>query len=151
MGQLGDGDQLERAFAGATVHDMFNWLTVAVLLPVEVITGYLYAITEAMSKNAKTGEDNGDSREGFVKRWIEPIGKLLISSNKDVIKHVSKGGSCDDFYPTSCVDPENPTKSTCEVGLISCIKKTDACPALFECTLTILIKRFKDVFTCRMK
>ena len=35
MGQLGNGDELERAFAGATVHDLFNFLTVGVLLPVE--------------------------------------------------------------------------------------------------------------------
>ena len=27
IGQIGDGDQLERAFAGATVHDMFNYMT----------------------------------------------------------------------------------------------------------------------------
>jgi solute carrier family 34 (sodium-dependent phosphate cotransporter) len=27
------------AFAGATVHDMFNWLTVILLLTVEVTTG----------------------------------------------------------------------------------------------------------------
>lgn len=26
QGQMGDGDQLERAFAGATVHDCFNFL-----------------------------------------------------------------------------------------------------------------------------
>lgn len=30
-----------RAFAGATVHDMFNWLTVIVLLTLEVTTGNL--------------------------------------------------------------------------------------------------------------
>lgn len=31
-----------RAFAGATVHDFFNWLSVLMLLPLEVATGYLY-------------------------------------------------------------------------------------------------------------
>lgn len=34
-----------RAFAGATVHDFFNWLSVLVLLPLEVATGYLYEVT----------------------------------------------------------------------------------------------------------
>lgn len=37
--QVGDRNQFRRAFAGATVHDMFNWLTVIVLLIVEVTTG----------------------------------------------------------------------------------------------------------------
>ncbi len=32
-------DQFERAFAGATVHDCFNWLSVLVMLTVEVSTG----------------------------------------------------------------------------------------------------------------
>lgn len=34
-----DRAQFQRAFAGATVHDMFNWLTVIVLLPLEVVSG----------------------------------------------------------------------------------------------------------------
>ena len=53
MGHMGDGDQLERAFAGATVHDMFNFLSVAVLLPVEAATGYLFHLTGAMVKDFK--------------------------------------------------------------------------------------------------
>ena len=39
MTQAADREVFEQAFAGATVHDMFNWLTVLVLLPLEVITG----------------------------------------------------------------------------------------------------------------
>lgn len=39
MGQITNKDEFRRAFAGATVHDMFNWLTVCVLLPIEVIFG----------------------------------------------------------------------------------------------------------------
>ena len=37
--QATDKGQFERAFAGATVHDCFNWLTVSVLLTLEVTTG----------------------------------------------------------------------------------------------------------------
>merc|ERR1712176_85535 len=51
MGQMGDGDQLERAFAAATVHDMFNFLSVAVFLPIELITGYLNRLTSACVRN----------------------------------------------------------------------------------------------------
>lgn len=39
MAQSGDREEFRRAFAGATVHDMFNWLSVTVLLPLEVLTG----------------------------------------------------------------------------------------------------------------
>jgi len=39
LAQSTDRDEFRRAFAGATVHDMFNWLTVIVLLPLEMATG----------------------------------------------------------------------------------------------------------------
>jgi len=39
VGQAIDRAQFRRAFAGATVHDMFNWLTVIILLPLEWISG----------------------------------------------------------------------------------------------------------------
>lgn len=38
-GHVGNAEQLDRAFAGATVHDLFNFMTVAVMLPTELITG----------------------------------------------------------------------------------------------------------------
>lgn len=39
LGQSGDRNQFRRAFGGATVHDMFNWLSVVILLPLELISG----------------------------------------------------------------------------------------------------------------
>ena len=37
--QAGDRERFRRAVTAATVHDSFNWLTVLVLLPIEVIFG----------------------------------------------------------------------------------------------------------------
>ena len=34
-------EEFQRAFAGATVHDFFNWMAVLILLPLEMTTGYL--------------------------------------------------------------------------------------------------------------
>ena len=39
LAQAGNRNEFRRAFGGAVVHDMFNWLAVAVFLPLEVITG----------------------------------------------------------------------------------------------------------------
>lgn len=39
MAQSADRREFRRAFAGATVHDMFNWLTVLTILPLEWATG----------------------------------------------------------------------------------------------------------------
>ena len=45
LAQSTDRHEFRRAFAAATVHDMFNWLTVIVLLPIEILTGALYPHT----------------------------------------------------------------------------------------------------------
>jgi hypothetical protein len=36
MTKVGNREEFRRAFAAATVHDMFNWCTVLVMLPIEV-------------------------------------------------------------------------------------------------------------------
>ena len=132
MGQMGDGDQLERAFAGATVHDMFNFMTVAVLLPLEAISHYLKQLTKAMVKNANPRDD--DSWEGPVKKLVEPIGVHILKENKKVTKDIALGkATCESFYPMNCdpaVDP--PTYKSCggEFGLIACDKEV-GCPAFF--------------------
>jgi sodium-dependent phosphate cotransporter len=131
LGHLGDGDQLERAFAGATVHDMFNFMSVAILLPLEAATGYLYHLTEACVRNSST--ESGDKWEGPIKKLVAPLGDLVIIANKKVIEKVAKGGDCADFYPVNCTNPDKPTAKTCsKVGLISCNKETGDCPAFFQ-------------------
>jgi sodium-dependent phosphate cotransporter len=131
LGHLGDGDQLERAFAGATVHDMFNFMSVAILLPVEAATGYLFYLTKACVRNSST--KSGESWEGPIKKIVAPLGDLVIIANKKVIEAVAKGGDCADFYPVNCTNPDKPTTSTCSrVGLISCNKDTGDCPAFFQ-------------------
>lgn len=142
MGHLGDGDELERAFAGATVHDMFNFLTVALLFPIELVTRYLYWLSKWM---LPSDVEKGDKWEGPVKKLVSPLGNLIIKANKDVTKAVAKGGDCDaDFYPVYCVGDTVsyeacvPPKDGCadgeecpRVGLITCDKK-GGCPAFFQ-------------------
>jgi sodium-dependent phosphate cotransporter len=41
LGHVTQNTAFRRAFAGATVHDFFNFLTVVILLPIELTTGYL--------------------------------------------------------------------------------------------------------------
>lgn len=41
LGHVRRGQEFRRAFAGATVHDFFNLLSVAVFLPLELLTGFL--------------------------------------------------------------------------------------------------------------
>ena len=79
MGQMGDGPQLERAFAGATVHDLFNLLTVAVLFPLELIFHYLYHLTKAMLPESVS---EGEAWDGPIKKIVAPLADKVILSNK---------------------------------------------------------------------
>lgn len=65
-----------RAFAGATVHDFFNWLSVVVLLPLEVASGFLYRLTKLVidSFNIETGADAPE----LLKVITEPLTKNII-------------------------------------------------------------------------
>ena len=131
MGQMGDDDQFERAFAGATVHDMFNFLTVGILLPLEVATGYLEVLTGAMVKNAVVKD--GEKWEGPVKKVISPLGRRIIISNTMVSESIANGEKeCEDFYPNSCTG--NPTYKSCggKFGLIKCDENSDSCPLFFS-------------------
>ncbi|XP_074129517.1 sodium-dependent phosphate transport protein 2B-like [Sminthopsis crassicaudata] len=87
--QAGDRNEFRRAFAGATVHDFFNWLSVVVLLPVEVITGYLYHLTDPIVKtfNIKSGENAPD----LLKVITDPFTKLIIRLDKKVINEIAMG------------------------------------------------------------
>lgn len=133
LGSLGDGAQLERAFSAAVVHDMFNFLTVAVLFPIELVTHWLAAVTAALVKNAAVGR--GEKWEGPVKKLVGPLGKTIIIANKDLIKDVAAGDQCEDFYPINCTSGAS-YESCGKAGLISCNKKTDACPLFFSPTAT---------------
>lgn len=91
MTQIGDKKQFRRAFAGATVHDMFNMLSVLVFLPLELASGYLYhlsnEIVEAM--NLKKGDKT--YKKEFLKKITKPFTNLFVQLDKNVILAISKG------------------------------------------------------------
>merc|ERR1711936_862372 len=82
--QMSDREEFKRAFAAATVHDMFNWLSVITLVIVELSTGYLKAMTEAMVSSL--GDTKGSSKPpDFLKVLTKPFTKSIIQVNKKVL------------------------------------------------------------------
>ena len=88
--QLGDRRQFRRAFAGATVHDMFNILCVCILLPVEVVTGYLYRFTGFLIQEMHFESDKNAKKE-FLKKLTKPFTNVVIQIDKKVIEGIAKG------------------------------------------------------------
>ncbi len=81
MGHVRRGAEFRRAFAGATVHDFFNILSVAVMLPVELATGILQRAATALTELVGRGDvASGATGQGFVQpilRW--PIDRTVDS------------------------------------------------------------------------
>lgn len=89
MMQAGDRNEFRRAFAGATVHDFFNWLSVLILLPLEVATGVLYKLTALIieSFNIQTGEDAPD----LLNVITDPLTDAIVQLDKSVITGIATG------------------------------------------------------------
>ncbi|XP_004706418.1 sodium-dependent phosphate transport protein 2B [Echinops telfairi] len=85
--QAGDRNEFRRAFAGATVHDFFNWLSVLVLLPLEAATRYLELLTNLVveSFHFKNGEDAPE----LLKVITDPFTKLIVQLDKKVINQIA--------------------------------------------------------------
>lgn len=90
LAQLGDRDEFRRAFAGATVHDMFNWLSVICLLPVEVATGYLFHLTEAIVDSYNWNSSSNANKE-MLTVVTKPFTKLIVQLDSKVINGIATG------------------------------------------------------------
>ncbi|KAM4664707.1 sodium-dependent phosphate transport protein 2C [Discoglossus pictus] len=83
LAQSGDRNEFRRAFGGSAVHGVFNWMTVLVLLPIEIGTGYLFHVSKAIinSFNIYAGGDAPD----ILKVITVPFTQLIIRLDSKVI------------------------------------------------------------------
>ncbi len=72
MGHVRQSNEFKRALAAATVHDFFNVLAVAILLPFELLTGRLTWVAESIS--GRLVGSAGSDWKSPVKAWVkEPV------------------------------------------------------------------------------
>eukprot|EP00736_Rhodelphis_marinus_P001571 Rmarinus@m.8626 len=91
---MGDSAEMELAFAGATVHDCFNFLSVCVLLPVEVISHMLEELSRAMTDGLYGS--GGHESEGPLTILVGPLGEAFVKLDKDKLKSIAKD-DCDPY------------------------------------------------------
>ncbi|MEZ5247630.1 MAG: Na/Pi symporter [Acidimicrobiales bacterium] len=73
LGSARQSEEFKRAFAAATVHDFFNLIAVAILLPLELVTGWLSRSAEWISEQLVGSA--GVEYNSPIKRWVkEPVG-----------------------------------------------------------------------------
>jgi sodium-dependent phosphate cotransporter len=76
LGHVRQPNEFRRAYAAATVHDFFNVLAVAILLPLELTTGLISSIASWISEQLVGA--SGSDWKSPVKQWVKnPVGWLL--------------------------------------------------------------------------
>ncbi|TVR16369.1 MAG: Na/Pi cotransporter family protein [Planctomycetota bacterium] len=79
MAYLTRKSELRRAFAAATVHDFFNILAIVIILPLELLTGFLEKTAQA-SAGLLRGSD-GATFPNPIRILTRPVENLLHGSN----------------------------------------------------------------------
>uniref|UniRef100_A0A3B3UKC6 Solute carrier family 34 member 2a n=1 Tax=Poecilia latipinna TaxID=48699 RepID=A0A3B3UKC6_9TELE len=132
MTQAGDRSTFRRAFAGATVHDFFNWLSVLVLLPLEVASGYLYRVTELIIESFQI--ESGEAPD-LLNVITDVLTEAIIQLDESVIGGIASGDS----------DARN--KSMIK---ICCVKFNVTVPGVENCTFPTLcwVEDFNTIKWC---
>ncbi|KAL6110113.1 slc34a2 [Pungitius sinensis] len=121
MTQAGDRSTFRRAFAGATVHDFFNWLSVLVLLPLEVATGYLYVVTKLIIDSFKI--ESGEA-PALLNVITDIVTESIIQLDESVINGIATGDPearnkslikrwCETFINTTLMNVTVPGPENC--------------------------------------
>lgn len=76
LGYVKNNANFKRAFAAATVHDFFNILSVAILLPIEIMTGFIEKIATQFASSLY-GSSSGLQYSSPIKAAIKPVVKLI--------------------------------------------------------------------------
>lgn len=81
LAHAGRPDEFRRAFSVATCHDFFNFIAVAVLLPIEMMTGYLKRSASFLASLVSDmgGVTYQSPIKGALKATVKPV-KALIGS-----------------------------------------------------------------------
>ncbi len=111
MTQAGDRNAFKRAFSAATVHDMFNWCAVLVLLPIEVISSVLFYTSDAIADALVGDSTDGISEIKTIQYITEPLTDLIVQMNGTVLElwAVGECGNCT-LLQIHCPELDSPDK-----------------------------------------
>jgi sodium-dependent phosphate cotransporter len=91
LGFVKSRNTFKKAFAAATIHDFFNLLSVAVILPIEIMTGFLEKSATALSAMLY-GASSGLKFKSPIKAAIKPAAKGMKSFVVDTLGFESVTG-----------------------------------------------------------
>uniref|UniRef100_A0A8C8HLX9 Sodium-dependent phosphate transport protein 2B n=1 Tax=Oncorhynchus tshawytscha TaxID=74940 RepID=A0A8C8HLX9_ONCTS len=154
MMQAGDRNEFRRAFAGATVHDFFNWLSVLILLPLEAATGVLYKLTKIIIDSFNI--QGGNNAPDLLNVITDPLTDAIIELDKNVISDIATGDPaarnkslikiwCKTEKITTLVNITVPSAANCTTGALCWVEGNKTLTQI-NVTETINLERCNHIF-----
>uniref|UniRef100_A0A673Y398 Sodium-dependent phosphate transport protein 2B n=1 Tax=Salmo trutta TaxID=8032 RepID=A0A673Y398_SALTR len=154
MMQAGDRNEFRRAFAGATVHDFFNWLSVVILLPLEAATGVLYKLTKIVIDSFNI--QGGNNAPDLLNVITDPLTDAIIELDKNVIRDIATGDPaarnkslikiwCKTEKITTLVNITVPSAANCTTGSLCWVEGNKTLTQI-NVTETINLERCNHIF-----
>eukprot|EP01064_Diplonema_japonicum_P015369 TRINITY_DN230_c0_g1_i3.p1 TRINITY_DN230_c0_g1~~TRINITY_DN230_c0_g1_i3.p1 ORF type:complete len:1423 (+),score=511.71 TRINITY_DN230_c0_g1_i3:51-4319(+) len=95
IAHLNSPAEYRRAFTGAVFHDMFNWLTVGMFLPLEAASGFLKELAGEAVDSMNLSTDKREKVE-FIKKITKPASGRVVSVDKKLIEKIAQASSNDE-------------------------------------------------------
>ena len=77
LGHIRNKEEFKRAFSASTIHDFFNWLAVLIILPLEIMTGFLEKLSLVVANMLVGGQSLSIKSLDFIKPLTSPSVKLF--------------------------------------------------------------------------
>jgi sodium-dependent phosphate cotransporter len=147
LAHMGRKEEFRRAFAVATCHDFFNYLSVAALLPVELATGYLQKSAAVISRlvTGLGGVEYDSPIKELLKSTLEPIksgiGFLVSSPRAQAIFLIAVSGVL--IYAALMLlvrVMRAALRARVEVGLSRALDRTPALAMLIGIIVTVMVQ-----------
>jgi solute carrier family 34 (sodium-dependent phosphate cotransporter) len=78
-------DEFRRAFSAATMHDLYNVMAVLILLPLELLTGYLERVATALASPIEAAGITGADVDGPLSFLTGPAEDLIVTAMGAVV------------------------------------------------------------------
>ncbi|CAF0920334.1 unnamed protein product [Brachionus calyciflorus] len=137
----GDPNEFKRAFSAATLNDVFNFLTTAVLITIEIASNFLFVVSEKLSDLMPSNTDDLKNAN-FVGAIINPLCDLFIKIDGDAVDAVNQGSNTTQIALRCCEKPIS-------TQLVNNTNLTNSLIYMFNITLesnrTILLKNLTNL------
>ncbi|XP_074066687.1 sodium-dependent phosphate transport protein 2C [Macrotis lagotis] len=142
MAQSGARDEFRRAFGGSAVHGIFNWMTVLVLLPLEVVARALEKLS-GLVVGAFTFNP-GQKAPDILKVLTQPLTHLIVQLDSKAISDSAAGNATGSLIKRLC------TKEYTIVETVP-VKNSSECSVQFCFPCGALLCQEKNITSTKME